>query len=80
MKCHPYTQYSTLLSEHGKEPIEDLEWDIDQLLQILCDMDQAHGEDVQDLKEYVDHIEDRLRDLGNFVRRQPSPPALVPEA
>ena len=60
MKCHPYTQYSTLLSEHGKEPIEDLEWDIDQLLQILCDMDQAHGENTQDLKEHMNHIEDSV--------------------
>ena len=80
MKRRPYTRYSTLPLEHGEEPIEDLERDIDQLLQILRDMDQARGEDAQDLKEYVDCIEDRLRDLGNFVRRQPSPPALVPEA
>ena len=50
------------------------------MVQILHNIDQAHGKDVQDLKKYVDHIEDRLRDLGNFVRRQPSPPALVPEA
>ena len=80
MKCHPYTQYSTLLSEHGKEPIEDLEQDIDQLLQILRDMDQAHGEDAQDLKEHMNHIEDGLRNLADFVRRQPPPPASVPEA
>ena len=53
---------------------------IKHVVQILHDIDQARGEDAQDLKEYVDCIEDRLRDLGNFVRRQPSPPALVPEA
>ena len=80
MKCHPYTRYSTLPSEHGEEPIEDLEWDIDQLLQILRDMDQACGEDAQDLKEHMNHIEDGLRNLADFVRRQPPPPALVPEA
>ena len=66
--------------KHEGEPIEDLKCDIDQSLQILCDMDQAHGEDTQDLKEHMDHIEDKLRDLANFVRRQPSPPALVPAA
>ena len=56
------------------------EWDTNQLLQILCDTDQAHGEDAQDLKKYVDYIEDRLRNLDNFIRRQPSLPVLVPEA
>ena len=50
------------------------------MVQILRDIDQARGKDAQDLKEYVDCIEDRLRDLGNFVRRQPSLPVLVPEA
>ena len=53
---------------------------IKHVVQILHDIDQACGEDTQDLKEYVDCIKDRLRDLGKFVRRQPSPPALVPEA
>ena len=80
MKRCPYTQYSTLPSEHGEEPIEDLERDIDQLLQILRDMDQARGEDAQDLKEHMNHIEDGLRNLADFVRRQPPLPALVPEA
>ena len=80
MKHHPYTWYSTLLLEHGEEPIEDLEWDIDQLLQILRDMDQACGEDAQDLKEHMNHIEDGLRNLADFIRRQPPPPASVPEA
>ena len=80
MKHHPYTRYSTLPSEHGEEPIEDLERDIDQLLQILRDMDQACGEDAQDLKEHMNHIEDGLRNLADFVRRQPPPPASVPEA
>ena len=67
-------------SEHGEEPIEDLERDIDQLLQILRDMDQARGEDAQDLKEHMNRIEDELRDLADFIRRQPPPPASVPEA
>ena len=80
MKRRPYTQYSTLPSEHGEEPIEDLERDIDQLLQILCDMDQACGEDAQDLKEHMNHIEDELRDLADFIGRQPPPPASVPAA
>ena len=80
MKRCPYTRYSTLPSEHGEEPIEDLERDINQLLQILRDMDQACGEDAQDLKEHMNHIEDGLRNLADFVRRQPPPPALVPEA
>ena len=70
----------TVPSEHGEEPIEDLEWDIDQLLQILQDMDQARGEDAQNLKEHMNHIEDGLRNLADFVRRQPPPPASVPEA
>ena len=80
MKRCPYTRYLTLPSEHGEEPIEDLERDIDQLLQILRDMDQAHGEDAQDLKEHMNHIKDGLRNLADFVRRQPPPPASVPKA
>ena len=67
----------TVPSEHGEEPIEDLEWDIDQSLQILCDIDQAHGEDAQNLKEHMNHIEDKLRDLANFIGRQPPPPTSV---
>ena len=80
MKHHLYTRYSTLLLEHGEEPIEDLEQDIDQLLQILCDMDQACGEDAQNLKEHIGHTGDELRDLADFTRRQPPPPAPVPAA
>ena len=80
MKCCPYTQYSTLPLEHGEEPIEDLERDIDQLLQILRDMDQARGEDAQDLKEHMNRIEDELRDLADFVGRQPPLPVSVPAA
>ena len=70
----------TVPLEHGEEPIEDLERDIDQSLQILRDIDQAHGEDTQDLKEHMNHIEDKLRDLADFVGRQPPPPASVPAA
>ena len=71
---------NTVPLEHGEKPIEDLEQDIDQSLQILCDMDQAHGEDAQDLKEYMNCIEDELRDLADFVGRQPPPPGSVPAA
>ena len=69
-----------MLLERREEPIEDLERDIDQSLQILRDIDQAHGEDTQDLKEHMNHIEDKLRDLADFVGRQPPPPASVPAA